>query len=728
MSRWGPQCALVVLVASMASTSCDSVTAPPLPPPAIGYDAYRAWENWPRLRIGQRTRLLSTYDRTGGNDNADASHFIRIDDARRAVPLDVTGAGVLAFVRTNAWHGSPWHYIADGIDRTVRETSTATPDARVEGSTFEPSTAFPAPLALTWSTTQGADLSWVPIPFTRSLSLAYERTHFGTGYFIVHQFAQGEGPTATWDAGAPPRDVVELFGSAGTDIAPRGDGVQTAESALSLPPSRTIRVAALRGPAVVRALRFSVPKAEAVAFGRARIRITWDDAAVPAVDAPGALFFGAGTLYNRASAEWLVRAFPTSIHDDGANVTLSMFFPMPFARTASIELVGADGGDPISRIDAHVRSVALRDPAAWVGYFHATYTDHVAPIRGRDLTLLDTRYAETASATGEGMARCGTIVGTSIVFSDRSNLETLEGDPRFYFDDSDTPQVQGTGTEEWGGGGGYWSGHTTTLPFAGHPVGAPGPQAQRDAEDGIQSLYRFLLADAMPFGKNARLQLEHGVDNRSTEHYRSVAYWYARDGACLVKTDTLHVGDGGDEVGHRYVSPYASAPELLSSRYDGGPDHLDGIEIVPETTDVGRHTEGSSEFSMRIDPHNEGVLLRRKLDYAFVDQNADVDIAEDRDGAPFVNAGTWFVAGSTLSVHSSPAPELGPLEPALRTANRRWRDDEFLIPAARTRGQSSMRVRITFRNRAQPALYGGELGKSAWSEFRYTAYSWVPPR
>ncbi len=51
-------------------------------------------------------------------------------------------------------------------------------------------------------------------------------------------------------------------------------------------------------------------------------------------------------------------------------------------------------------------------------------------------------------------------------------MRTLEGDPRFFFDDSLTPQAQGTGTEEWGGGGDYWGGLNMTLPFAGHPVGA----------------------------------------------------------------------------------------------------------------------------------------------------------------------------------------------------------------------------------------------------------------
>ena len=38
----------------------------------VGPDAYRDWAELPRLRIGARTYMRSTYDRTGGNEGADA--------------------------------------------------------------------------------------------------------------------------------------------------------------------------------------------------------------------------------------------------------------------------------------------------------------------------------------------------------------------------------------------------------------------------------------------------------------------------------------------------------------------------------------------------------------------------------------------------------------------------------------------------------------------------------
>jgi hypothetical protein len=85
----------------------------------------------------------------------------------------------------------------------------------------------------------------------------------------------------------------------------------------------------------------------------------------------------------------------------------------------------------------------------------------------------------------------GSFIGTSFVFTDRAVLTTLEGDPRFFFDDSDSAQAYGTGTEEWGGGGDYWGGLNMTLPFAGHPVGARTAAEAKSDEDKIHSAYRF---------------------------------------------------------------------------------------------------------------------------------------------------------------------------------------------------------------------------------------------
>jgi hypothetical protein len=464
----------------------------------------------------------------------------------------------------------------------------------------------------------------------------------------------------------------------------------------------------------------SVPEADAQTLGAARIRITWDDRPSPSIDAPVALFFGAGSLFNRASREFLVKAFPVSVRFASGQVTLATYFPMPFARHAHVELVGGDGA--VASVAWQARTQPYTGPANWVGYLHATYVDQGTPQPGVDLTLLDTTTVEG------GGDWCGSVVGTSFTFSDRADLYTLEGDPRMFFDDSQTPQVQGTGTEEWGGGGDYWiGGATTTLPFYGHPVGAPSAGSAMNAEDLIESAYRFLLSDLMPFGKNARVQLEHGGEDDSTEHYRTLAYWYGLPGACLVQTDALHVGDANDEQAHGYASPTASAVDTLETRYEWGVDHVGTTEIYPATVDTGRHMTGTTEFTIAVRPQNYGVLLRRKLDYGYPDQAAEVFVADASRPGPFTSAGSWYLAGSNACVYSNPKAETGAIATSVEVSNRRWRDDEFLLPRQLTEGKSALRIRIVFQPKSQPLAPGAAPGPSAWSEFRYTAYVWTLP-
>jgi Protein of unknown function (DUF2961) len=692
--------------AHTAPGSVDMGPLPSLPPILVGADAYREFGALARLRLGMRTYMRSTYDRAGGNEGADASHYLREDAPDRNVVLDVAGRGVLAFVRTNHWHGSPWHYAVDGADQVVSESSTATPNSPVPGS-FLPEALFPSPLALTWATTNGADLNWVPMPFTQSFSLAYERTHYGTGYFIYSLVSDDDDltePIAAWSAQPPPDELAAFFGRAGDDLTPSGAHIQSGTSAGPI---------VIDGPAQLRALSFSVDESAAAALADAHVRITWDDAAAPSVDAPVPLLFGSGSLYNRGSREYLVRSLPAVIHFNQGKIEFSLYFPMPFKNRATIELPPG--------VSFSIASEPLADPPSWLGYFHASYVDHGTPVAGQDLILLD-----TAGVEGGG-DYCGHLVGTSFIFSDQASLGTLEGDPRFFFDDSQTPQAQGTGTEEWGGGGDYWGGQTMTLPLVGHPVGAPSAAEAQNSDDEIESAYRFLIADLMPFGRNARIQLEHGAADDSTEHYQSVTYWYGRAGACLKLTDSLHVSDAADEAAHEYDSPTASAPEMLTSRYEWGVDHVGAVEIFPATTDSGRHMTGTSEFRVAIDPSNLGVLLRRKLDYGYADQRARVFVADDTPGASFAPAGTWYLAGSNRCVYSNPPGELDAPSPQIETSNRQWRDDELLLPRALTSGRSAIRLRIQFVPGAQPLVPGASPPPNAWSEYRYSVYSYILP-
>ncbi len=86
-------------------------------------------------------------------------------------------------------------------------------------------------------------------------------------------------------------------------------------------------------------------------------------------------------------------------------------------------------------------------------------------------------------------------------------------------------------------------------------------------------------------------------------------------------------------------------------------------------TDDGNATVGYSQFDLTIDPDASNVRLIRRLDYWVKDQKADVYV----DG---VYAGEWFTEGGD-GVY-------------------RWRDAEFEIPVALTKGKSKISVKVQF--------------------------------
>jgi hypothetical protein len=124
-----------------------------------------------------------------------------------------------------------------------------------------------------------------------------------------------------------------------------------------------------------------------------------------------------------------------------------------------------------------------------------------------------------------------------------------------------------------------------------------------------------------------------------------------------------------------------------------------------------------------------GVLLRRKLDYAFPNQRAEVFVADETGGQPgeFKKAGVWYLAGSNTCVFSRPKEELGATVHTVQTSNRRFRDDEFIVPRELTQGRSSIRLRVRFTPVETPLFPGHPLAELAWSEIAYTAYCWVMP-
>ncbi|MGH8791899.1 MAG: DUF2961 domain-containing protein, partial [Stackebrandtia sp.] len=235
----------------------------------------------------------------------------------------------------------------------------------------------------------------------------------------------------------------------------------------------------------------------------------------------------------------------------------------------------------------------------------------------------------------------------------------LEGDERVFTDGSLSPDVHGTGTEDFYEGGWYFNRGTFNAPVNGNPVHE---EKEANCEFDCTGMYRLFVAEGMEFDSSIRFGIEHGPANNEPALLGSTTYLYQQPDAQLSWTDTLDVGDETSEEKHGYTSDSPGEVETLSSTFEGhdGP-------ASPVTLD-GRAADSPVSFTMAVDDGNNGVVLRRTSD-----QNSGYQAAE------------VSVDGEAVGVWDQP----------LSNQSSRWLDDSFALPASATAGKSSITVQLT---------------------------------
>ncbi|TDE56974.1 DUF2961 domain-containing protein [Nonomuraea mesophila] len=387
-------------------------------------------------------------------------------------------------------------------------------------------------------------------------------------------------------------------------------------------------------------------KAAQEVLQKLRLRITFDGERT--VDAPVGEFFGSG------HAMMPVRSLMYAV--DAGTSTMSAWWPMPYRKGATVEL--HNGSGRAVEGEASVTS-AHRPMAGNVGYFGAqSHAGATTP--GKSWPFL--------KATGQGK-----FVGVSHTMRGPTNRNYLEGDERVHVDGSRTPQIHGTGSEDFYQAGWYFNRETFNTPFHGNPVHLA-PATGCPGESDCTSAYRLMIGDAVPFGSSITFDIEHGWTNNVEGVYSSTAYWYGSGRASARRTDALTVGDPASERAHRYTGE--GEVTTLESAFEGDLDNADTMKATQ------RVTERPLTFRLRIERGNHGVELRRTSDQSLAGQRAEVT-----------------VNGRRLPDWVQP----------LGNDNRRWLEDTYQIPASATRGEGEITVRLTPR--------------TPWSAASYTAWS-----
>ncbi len=361
------------------------------------------------------------------------------------------------------------------------------------------------------------------------------------------------------------------------------------------------------------------------------IRITWDDAPSPAVEAPLGSFFAQGQY-----GPGFVKGLAAGMNPDGI---LYMYFPMPFARHAKVELAN-HGAATIDDVFYDVRHRPFTRSFENVGSFSVAFHAATPSTSGKDLLFLET-------------AGAGQIVGIVESAEGPPIRGYLEGDDRIAIDERRTPSIHGTGTEDIYNGGFYFSEGPFSIPMSGNP-------AHVVAGNDATAAFRFFVSDAIPFRSHVRFTIEHGPVNDIAVNAWTLAYYYAKPTPRVVLSDTLTLGDGASEAKHAYVVTGATFSGQRTSTFEGENDAV-------SVTAGGHGFTGKSELTLAVDPANHGVLLRRVLDQGIGRQVAKV-----------------FVDGEEAVLWSTPQ----------KNSSHRFREDEIALPARLTEKKSLIHLRV----------------------------------
>ena len=273
--------------------------------------------------------------------------------------------------------------------------------------------------------------------------------------------------------------------------------------------SKQVTVADLKGPAVITMIHFAMP--QTLTLNRDVIlRAYWDGEDSPSVDVPLVDFF----------------CDPAGLRDE-VNTALvnkrrgfNAYFPMPFRRTARLELV-YDGplspGDELWKIMpcySYVMYRTLEGVPADNGCFHAAWRQEALRLGERDYLALDAR--------GKGK-----FVGWNVTM----RLPGRDGYPvdqneKFYIDGEDTASVEFQGIEDSFGFSWGFPPTESQFPLTGFYKFMKGAAA-----------YRFFIQDAISFERQLKVMIGFGVNEDpsfrrefskrgNSLQFSSTVYWY----------------------------------------------------------------------------------------------------------------------------------------------------------------------------------------------------------
>ena len=233
-----------------------------------------------------------------------------------------------------------------------------------------------------------------------------------------------------------------------------------------------------------------------------------------------------------------MRSLPLRVEKlENGRVRLRCFFPMAFWDKAEIEWANPSPHrfGPIKARVSVGRNEAFKDAGTYfTTLYHAGET-----VYGQDWLFF------------EGLGT-GWLAG---VVQSMRNDHYCEGNERFTIDGAVSPQINGTGSEDYYLAC-FWPNPDFDTPF-GCVIGnilEKGGGSYAGAYRVPSAHSRFHLEAPIPFYGSLRAVIQHGGMSDIRSEYRSLAFVYLRRLPALAETDTIDVGAPASEAAHAYRS------------------------------------------------------------------------------------------------------------------------------------------------------------------------------
>ena len=645
--------------------------------PLRGMDRILYPQALPIIDYGSTVGYEGSISRVGDNDDWDWNLYQ--DENGEWVLFEADGPGCLYNFTQHRYPTSTiptFHFYFDGAEE---------PQFSIRLDEFGEKAPFLTPVAGIYDC-RGADSIWVvrsfvPMPFQEHVKITSDiklegnlpgKDEGGWGH-VTYQLYDTQAGLQTYSGQEDYTQLINMTANVGQDPKYAEENQVVTEEQVTIPAGETLTLLNQAGEGAIASVKLDILDFHYTMLQNLRIRMYWDGHSQPDVDAPIGTFFGNEYGKNTIENKTLLLGVKTVL-DESAQ--FYNYYPMPYWESARIELYN-EGEEAITLASYEIQNTpasVCAYPKESTGYFISS--QYYPPTNN---TANQNSYIGTVYGTGHMVY--GVLTGIDLSLEHPTNTYTgCEGDVRVFVDGKQSPVVESDGSESWCSYG--WG--FVTPPQA-------NPFSMYDGEDGSNANWsetRLTLGDSYSFKNSLSLELEHGPFNDGMGQHSGQFFCYVldKDYDALVETDSVDVGDEASEKAHNYQVEGNSQIVTLTSKYANGINNNDNSPFYQS----GRGAfDGSSSFSVNIDPQNQGVVLHRLSDQKWSRQAANVYV----DGV-LVSERMWLYTDYN--------------------GVDRWLDDEFQIPASYTAGKKNIMLTI------QPVDMGG--GKT-WNEYAYRVYS-----